>query len=133
MTRARAAAVTATTLAAVLGGAPAAHADDPHTLTASCEWAWSAAGPIVVTGYAVAGEHLRPVSTSVTCTVIVRYYGPIQSFSRELPGAVAVVEGVVSSPLIPPTVCLSAWSYWSDGHREERSGCTDVNALVVTA
>ncbi len=119
-------------VAAMLALAPAAaRADEPHSVSATCDHVTS--GATVVAGTAQAGDHVRPVATSVTCTLVPDPGGTPVSFTRELPGAFAAVAGVAGAGPWR-AVCVSATVYWSDGHTTGPTTplCTSGGSVTVT-
>jgi hypothetical protein len=114
---ARRAAVAAAAL--VVATMPAARADEGHQVTATCSAADRAAvvPPSRYTASAEAGGHVRPVSTTVECSVRL---GELSrgTFGGTMPGPYVVAYSVTSDTWAGEnaTVCVSAWAYWSDGH-----------------
>jgi hypothetical protein len=116
--RARALALLGAVPVAVLLTAPAAHADDEHTLTASCNFAWGALGSAVLVAHAEAAGQTRPISTDVTCTADGDSdTGPAATAHASSPGPVAVAFATMAAPVTPPLLCVTASAYWADGYR----------------
>jgi hypothetical protein len=108
---------TALAAAAALLALPgvAAHAESGHQITFTCETSVSPLlHPSPVLATAVAGGHVRPVATSVTCVVTADNDPPV-TFHQENPGSAAATGGVLDSVFPAYSVCVSAEAYWSDG------------------
>ena len=111
-------AVAAVALACVAAlAAPPAHADVQHSLTATCATpsiVVQFTGVFPVTAVAVAAGHVRPVSTEVVCTAYPGGVGDPVVARQALPGPVAAAAAAIKTAF-PPTLCVSASAYWSDG------------------
>lgn len=121
--------------ALLLATTPAARADEGHLLSASCTASRATLlPPSRYEASAQSGGHLRPVSTTVECSVrqdeLLR-----DTFRGTMPGPYVVAESVTDDTWAGEnaTVCVTAWAYWSDGHTLATPTTCGTNTVSVQA